>query len=383
MTSSKKRILLVTEADGAACVQAVVDYISKHSLAWNLQTIDHKSWHTGGEHWRLAANGVAAVMGWCRDVRAEGLPMVRWSSRQAQAGEVLLVPDDIAIGRMAARHLHDQGVSTVAVVRPWNLPVRKVRYASFLAEAARLDLLALRYDAPVGLSPHLAEAALAGWLRKVPHPVGVFLHQDRDALAFLRFCQDFALNVPGQVAVVGVDAIPAGAAAIPPLSSVCLPAPIIAKTMAHHLHRLLSGATAGAETLPVAPLHVVTRTSTTIQKVISDPVMETARRLMAEHPGKDHRIDILARKSKLSPDQFHRRFVAACGCTPGQYLRRCRLHLAQQILAESDLTIPAVARRCGLSNASALWKAFRAAGLKSPAHWREERRSGNVRSDLP
>ncbi len=92
---------------------------------------------------------------------------------------------------------------------------------------------------------------------------------------------------------------------------------------------------------------------------------------------------ILARRSKLSPDQFQRRFVAANGCTPGQHLRRCRLRLAQELLMESDLTIPAVARRCGLGNASALWKSFRAAGLPAPAHWREEYRQGRSAEAIP
>ena len=374
MTISKTRILLVTEADGAACVQAVAGYIRKHNLPWELQTIDFISWQSGREHWRLTSTGFTAVMGWCHEVRLAGLPMVRWWNCQAQAGEVVLVPDDVAIGRMAARHLYDQGVASVAVVRQWNILVRQVRYASFLAEAARLGVLALRYDSPSNLAPREAEEALATWLQKVPQPVGVFLHQDRDALVFLRFCQEFSLEVPRQVAVIGVDAIPACAAAIPPLSSISLSTPVIAQTMAHHLHRLLSGATAGAETLPIAPLRVVARASTAITAPSSDTVIETARRLMTETPGSDHRTATLARRSKLSLDQFHHRFVAACGCTPGQHLRRCRLRLAQELLMESDLTIPAIARRCGLSNASALWKAFRAAGLPAPAHWREERR---------
>ena len=380
MAISQIRILLVTEADGEACVQAVVGYIRKHNLPWDLQTIDYSSWHDGREHGRLAAAGFTAVMGWCRNVRIEGLPMVIWSGTRAKAGEIVLCPDDVAIGRMAARHLHDQGVASVAVIRQWNLGVRQVRYASFLAEAARLGLLALRYDPPYNLPPQEEEAALAAWLRKAPQPVGVFLHQDRDALTFLRFCQDFSLEVPRQVAVVGVDAIPACASAIPPLSSICLSAPLIAQTMAHHLHRLLSGATAGAETLPIEPLRVVARASTAITAPSGDTVIETARQLMSNNPGGNHRTAILARRSKLSQDQFQRRFKAACGCNPGQHLRRCRLRLAQELLMESDLTIPVVARRCGLSNASSLWKAFKAAGLPPPAQWREQRRGGLIQN---
>ena len=86
MASSKLRILLVTEADDAACVQAVAGYIHKHHLPWDLQAIDTVSWHSGKEHWRLASTKFAAVMGWCRNIRIEGLPMVMWSGKQAKAG---------------------------------------------------------------------------------------------------------------------------------------------------------------------------------------------------------------------------------------------------------------------------------------------------------
>ncbi|MCL6417862.1 AraC family transcriptional regulator [Aestuariirhabdus sp. Z084] len=67
----------------------------------------------------------------------------------------------------------------------------------------------------------------------------------------------------------------------------------------------------------------------------------------------------LAKLVHLSPSQFQRAFKKAYGMTPHQYLIAKRLHLAQQLLKDTNLSISEVASRCGFSSQSALTSSFR------------------------
>ena len=70
-------------------------------------------------------------------------------------------------------------------------------------------------------------------------------------------------------------------------------------------------------------------------------------------------VDDLAGRAMLSPRSFARRFRAATGTTPMQWLLRQRVLHAQRLLETSDLAIDRVADRCGFGTATALRVHFR------------------------
>jgi transcriptional regulator GlxA family with amidase domain len=70
-------------------------------------------------------------------------------------------------------------------------------------------------------------------------------------------------------------------------------------------------------------------------------------------------VDTLAGRALLSPRSFARRFRAATGTTPMQWLLRQRVLLAQRLLETSDLSVDRVAERCGFGTATALRVHFR------------------------
>jgi AraC family transcriptional activator FtrA len=78
----------------------------------------------------------------------------------------------------------------------------------------------------------------------------------------------------------------------------------------------------------------------------------------------------LATRSAMSPRTFARRFVAATGTTPHQWLQRQRVHLAQQLLEVSDLSIESVAQSSGFCTAGNLRKHFTRVMQTSPQAYR-------------
>jgi transcriptional regulator GlxA family with amidase domain len=91
---------------------------------------------------------------------------------------------------------------------------------------------------------------------------------------------------------------------------------------------------------------------------------------MQEHLDEPVTIEDLAAKSAMSPRTFARRFLAATGTTPYQWLVAQRVQLAQRLLEMSDLTIEAVAQHSGFCTASNLRKHFSRVFHTSPQAYR-------------
>jgi len=81
-------------------------------------------------------------------------------------------------------------------------------------------------------------------------------------------------------------------------------------------------------------------------------------------------INDMADRSAMSPRTFARRFVAATGTTPHQWLQRQRVHLAQRLLEVTDLPIDLVAARSGFCTAGNLRKHFGRIVHTSPQAYR-------------
>jgi transcriptional regulator GlxA family with amidase domain len=91
---------------------------------------------------------------------------------------------------------------------------------------------------------------------------------------------------------------------------------------------------------------------------------------MIEHVDQDLSVERLARRARTSPRTFARRFRAATGTTPHQWLVRQRVLLAQQLLETTDELVEWVAQRCGFGSAAALRQHFTRAVSASPVAYR-------------
>lgn len=80
----------------------------------------------------------------------------------------------------------------------------------------------------------------------------------------------------------------------------------------------------------------------------------------------------LARIAGLSSAHLHARFIAECGETPMEYVRRRRLHMALELLRGSALPVGEIASRVGYSSQSA----FAAAMLREFGHSPRRLRQG-------
>jgi AraC family transcriptional regulator, transcriptional activator FtrA len=89
-----------------------------------------------------------------------------------------------------------------------------------------------------------------------------------------------------------------------------------------------------------------------------DPIGRTIDWAIA-HLDEPMTVEDMAARAMLSPRSFARRFRAATGTTPVQWLLRQRVLHAQRLLETSDLAVDRVADRCGFGTATALRTHFR------------------------
>lgn len=81
-------------------------------------------------------------------------------------------------------------------------------------------------------------------------------------------------------------------------------------------------------------------------------------------------VDQLAARALMSPRTFARRFQAAVGTTPLQWVLRQRVHRAQELLETTDLPLDRVAEEAGLGTAANLRLHFRRVAQTSPSAYR-------------
>lgn len=89
-----------------------------------------------------------------------------------------------------------------------------------------------------------------------------------------------------------------------------------------------------------------------------DAAMQNARDWLETHHSEKVSLEALAAELRLTPSAFSRRFRAAIGVSPLEFLMEKRFDTARQLLLETNLTIDTLATRSGFSSGfyfSRLW----------------------------
>jgi AraC-like DNA-binding protein len=95
---------------------------------------------------------------------------------------------------------------------------------------------------------------------------------------------------------------------------------------------------------------------------------------MHQQPEQDWTLELLAEQAGMSRTSFATSFRDTVGQTPGSYLQRWRIGLAQKFLKQMH-PLKMIASRVGYGTEAALSRAFRAQTGTSPREWRKEAQS--------
>ena len=178
--------------------------------------------------------------------------------------------DQSAVSLLAAQHFLDSGLKNFGFCgrRHGAHPgldergeayVRKIRDAGYTCAEFRSN------DTGFGDDWKNEMRLMAGWVRKLPKPIGIMAANDEKGLQLLEACRLCGAAVPEDVAVIGVDNdIPLCDLAIPPLTSVDPNAEKVGYEAAVLLDEMMAGKKTAARGKLVAPFGVCVRRSTDI-----------------------------------------------------------------------------------------------------------------------
>jgi transcriptional regulator GlxA family with amidase domain len=113
---------------------------------------------------------------------------------------------------------------------------------------------------------------------------------------------------------------------------------------------------------------------------LRDPVLAPALSLIYNAPEGRWTVTDLAQGASVSRSLLDARFREVLGLSPIRYLTEWRMHRAAELLATSDLSVFAVARRVGYDSEEAFSRAFKRDRGLSPSHWRAARRAPSGRA---
>ena len=303
----------------------------------------------------------------------EGSRNVRRRSRKALRGRktVELCLDAGSIARLAAGHFLERGFEHYAFVEPPNSRLwADERREAFRRELAARGLECAVYRPPPGGAPSFRHRHLAAWLAAQPRPLAVLAAYDVEARMVLAACRLAGLDVPEEVAVLGVDDDPLSCeTTLPPLSSVAMGGEEAGYAAAAALDAALRGRPGARRRIVLGGVRVEARASTA-HFIGRDPLVAKVRAAVAARIGERIPVSELARSLGVSRRTLELRFRAETGVPIGEAILNERLARAKDLLRTTSLPCERIAAACGIYDANHLGHLFRRKFGASPSSFR-------------
>ena len=306
-----------------------------------------------------------------------GLPaMIRGIEKPTQ-NTFRMVTDQVEISRMAAEYLLERGFKRFAYCGFDDLLWSQQRGENFRRIIAESGYRTYIYQQPKAKRLRTADkeqALIAKWLESLPKPVGVMAGNDDRSQDVLAACKIADLDVPTQVAILGVDNDELVCnLSYPQLSSIALSTESAGYEAARVLHKLMSGQqiTKEEKELSIFPMHVITRQSTDIT-AIEDRQVAEAVNFIRKHPKDLIQVGDVAEAVSLSRRALEQRFRKVLKHSVHEEIARTRVNQMATMLTETNLPISQIARLLGYSYSNNISRYFKQQKGISPLHYRKK-----------
>jgi LacI family transcriptional regulator len=367
---------------GRDIVRGIRRYVAEHG-PWSLYLEPRdlrsrfpdwlKDWPGDG----ILSRTVDAAM--LRQLKATKLPVIELRTTVLPHSFPFVGMDNRIVGTRVAEHLRNRGFQRFACyldtaeaffVERSEYFAQTLRAQGFecsLFKSGGAGTKRLRWD------EH--QRALSEWLTSLEKPVGVFAVNDQLGFWLLDAARRAGIAVPEEVAVVGAenDNMLCDTAS-PPLSSVRLRGQAVGYEAARMLDEWMAKQRVPkpGEKHLLAPGDIVVRQSSDIVAV-EDPRIAEALRFIRQHATEQIDVTRVARETALSRSVLERRMKALIGRSPGEEINRIRFAAVEKLLTQTDLTLDAIAARCGFTHPQYMAGAFRKRAGMTPGEFRRHR----------
>lgn len=322
-----------------------------------------RRWRAGGVIARIQSAKIA------RKILSAGLPVIGIDLSEEQLADdnplsriSEIRADSHHAGRLAAEHFLERGFRNFAFCgykgRIWS----QQRHEGFSDRLRKADFSCVAFEPRShkrSLSWNAEQPMVAAWLKSLPRPVAIMACSDIRGRQVLEAALVQGLDVPDDVAIVGVDDDHLICNLTnPPLSSVAFNLEQAGYRAAELLDGLMTGRIRQPKRIAVEALWVVSRRSTDVFAT-EDRHVSTALRFIRDHARETINVDDVVRRAGPSRRGLEIRFRGILGRSIRGEIQRARLTYAKQLLVETNLPTARIGVLVGFSNLPYLSNVFR------------------------
>ncbi|MCA9081057.1 MAG: XylR family transcriptional regulator [Planctomycetaceae bacterium] len=377
---SRRSVALLIETSNAyarGLLQGIVAYQREHE-SWSISLPEQeraarppawlKNWRGDGIIARIETQEMAQAL------RRKRLPLVDVSAARHVPGIPWVETDDAEVAKLGFEHLSERGFRSFAFCGDPSFKWSRWREDYFVKLVGDAGHPCTVFSASPSDGSHSSWRAeqqrLSDWIAQAPKPVGVLACYDIMAQRLLDACRDINIEVPDEVAVLGIDNDQLLCdLSTPPLSSIQLDAHRTGYEAAALLDRMMGGHRTEAVPYLIPPLGVATRKSTDIL-AIDDPDIVAAWRFVRENACRGINVQDILRQVPLSRRALETRFQKVVGRTPHQEIMRIKIKRVEELLLGTDMTLTEIAATAGFAHVEYLSVAFKKATGMTPREFR-------------
>jgi LacI family transcriptional regulator len=316
-------------------------------------------------------------------VRRLGIPTVNVLGESAIPGMPKIAPDDELVSQQAVEHLLNRGLRQFAFCGFRDLKFSELRKQAFCAELERRGMPVSVFEdggpmRPIGLVAFEQKwlhqlGRMSAWLRELPKPVGLMACNDVRAYQASNACREAGLEVPDEVAIVGVDNDPTLCElATPPLTSIDPNAAKVGYEAAALLHRLIESKDPPPEEVLIEPTGIVPRRSSDVLAIPDRDVVEAVR-CVRDRACQGFTVENLVGHTAVSRSTLDRWFGKHLGHSVSDEITRVRIDRVKELLATTNLVVEEVSRLSGFSHPETMYRLFKEATEQTPSDFRRAR----------
>jgi LacI family transcriptional regulator len=315
-------------------------------------------------------------------VRDLGLPAVDLSVFGQDIGLPSLEFDPRDIARHARQHFFERGLHHFAFFPNDPAPPIRYRQNAFVKtmadEGHDVHQIPAFTTGDEKINWQQAAQQLGEHLLNLPRPIGVLCFSDEWGLKVLEACQRVGLNVPEDVAVLGINNNTLVCESLNvPLSSVALDMEAWAYHACEMLDAIMDGDPAPTGLTPFPTSGVVTRKSTDVV-ACDHPEVAKAVRFIADHYHQPIGVDDVVDATRLTRPGLKRAFSKHLRRSIREEVQRVRVRHIKRLLIETDYTIETIAGEVGLAGARQLYQTFERVETLTPRQYRLKHREAGV-----
>ncbi len=286
-----------------------------------------------------------------------------------------ITADYILTGKMAARRLSGHGFRHFGFFGYDNVCWSDGRLQGFresLREEYGVETLHVFNNRQLSSMWNYDIAELQRWLHSLPKPIGIFACDDNQSEILLETCQASGINVPMEVAIIGVDNDEVTCnLTVPALTSINVDIERAGYEVAEMATRMVRDPSYGGEDVVIRPVAVIGRGSTGIQAT-SDPVVATAMRYIYQNRARKILVSDVVDQVPVSRRLLEQRFKEVTGASLYTVISNLRIdYFAQQLVSTSD-TVSEIAARMDEPDTKSLSRRFRALKGCTPTEYRKQ-----------